>query len=131
MEVREPPVLIVFCLLVKLARDPECPLLGHSGPRPRRDAIQRRPPRLPDGRCKSAALLRHATGFPGLGLLRRLRPTPRPTADSEPARAGRAASGWFPRSSPTDGRRRPPAFPLQPRHEYAPDLPHGLRASHE
>src|SRR5688572_10257142 len=99
--------------------------------RPRSGAIQRRPPRLPDGRCKSAAFLRHVAGFPGLGLLRRLRPTQGPTADSEPARPWRAAPGWFPRSSPTDRRGRRPAFPLQPRHEYAADLPHGLRASHE
>jgi hypothetical protein len=56
-------------------------------------------------------------GFPDLGLLRRLRPTPGPTADSEPARSSRAARGWFPRSSPTDRRGRRPAFPLQPRHE--------------
>jgi hypothetical protein len=43
-------------------------------------------------------------GFPGLGLLRRLRPTQAPTVDSGPARhrpgrpAGRAAPGRFPRS---------------------------------
>src|SRR4051794_21813245 len=130
MEVVKPPILIVFCPPVQLALDPEYPLLGRLRPRPRRGAIQRRPPRLPDGRCKSAASLRHAAGFPDLGLLRRLRPTPRPIADSEPARTGRAAPGWFPRSSPTDRRGRRPAFPLQPRHEYAADLPHGLRASH-
>src|SRR5215212_11934642 len=131
MEVGEPPVLIVFCPLVQLALDSEYPLLGQLRPRPRRSAIQRRPSRLPDQRCKSAASLRHAAGFPDLGLLRRLRPTPGPTADSEPARPRRAAPGWFPRSSPTDRRGRRPAFPLQPRHEYAADLPHGLRASHE
>ena len=33
--------------------------------------------------------------------------------------------------SPIDRRGRRPAFPLQPRHEYAADLPHGLRADHE
>jgi hypothetical protein len=43
-------------------------------------------------------------GFPALGLLRRLRPTRRPSADDEPARhqpgrlAGRAVAGRFPRS---------------------------------
>jgi hypothetical protein len=46
-----------------------------------------------------------------------------------PRQAG--SPGWFPRSSPTDRRGRRPAFPLQPRHEYAADLPHGPRASHE
>src|SRR3954453_23912114 len=84
MEVLKPPVLIVTCPPVQRALDPEYPRLRPLGLRPRRDAIQRRPPRLPDHRCRSAASLRHAAGFPGLGLLRRLRPTPRPTADSEP-----------------------------------------------
>jgi hypothetical protein len=64
-----------------------------------------------DLRCELAAALRHAppllgrvAGFPGLGLLRRLRPTQAPTVDSGPARpqpgrpAGRAAPGRFPRS---------------------------------
>ena len=86
VEVVEPPLPIVFCPLVQLALDPEYPRLGRFRPRPRRGAIQRRPPRLPDGCCKSAASLRHVAGFPDLGLLRRLRPTPGPTADSEPAR---------------------------------------------
>src|SRR3954464_15524188 len=131
MEVLKPPVLIITCPPVQLALDPEYPRLRPLGLGPRRDAIQPPPPRPPDHRCRSAASLRHAAGFPGLGLLRRLRPTQRPTADSEPARTGRAAPGWFPRSSPTDRRGRRPAFPLQPRHEYAADLPHGLRASHE
>jgi hypothetical protein len=54
--------------------------------------------------CEPAAALRHVAGFPGLGLLRRLRPTQAPTVDSGPARhqpgrpAGRAAPGRFPRS---------------------------------
>ena len=55
-----------------------------AAPAPRRAAIQRRPPRLPVGRCKPAASLRHAAGFPGLGLLRRLRPIPPPSADTAP-----------------------------------------------
>src|SRR3954468_1200169 len=96
MEVVKPPILIVFCPPVQLALDPEYPLLGQLRPRPRRGAFQHRPPRLPDGRCKSAASLRHAAGLPDLGLLRRLRPTPGPTADGEPARPRRAAPGWFP-----------------------------------
>src|SRR6266496_5239222 len=37
--------------------------------------------------CGHAAALGHVTGFPGLGLLRRLRPTPRPSADGGPALA--------------------------------------------
>src|SRR3954449_1737393 len=44
--------------------------------------------------CELAAALGHVTGFPGLGLLRRLRPTTRRSADGAPARpdlAGRAA----------------------------------------
>src|SRR5215216_5236913 len=131
VEVVEPPLLIVFCPLVQLALDPEYPRLGRFRPGPRRGAIQRRPPRLPGECCKSAASLRHVAGFPDLGLLRRLRPTQGPTADSEPARTRRAAPGWFPRSSLIDRRGRHPAFPLQPRHEYAADLPHGLRAGHE
>jgi hypothetical protein len=55
--------------------------------------------------CELAAPLRHATGSPGLGLLRRLRHARTPPADGGPARrragrtAGRAASGRFPRSS--------------------------------
>ena len=104
VEVAEPPLLIVFRPLVQLALDPEYPRVGRFRPEPRRGAIQRRPPRLPDECCKSAASLRHVAGFPDLGLLRRLRPGPGPTADSEPARTGRAAPGWFPRSPPIDRR---------------------------
>src|SRR5450756_2203967 len=58
--------------------------------------------------CEIAALLRPVTGFPGLRLLRGLRPIRKPTADGGPARQrppwplGRAAFGWC------------PAFPLQP-----------------
>jgi hypothetical protein len=57
--------------------------------------IHRRPPRLPVGRCKPAAVLRHATGFPGLGLLRRLRPVPPPPTDTAP-RPPRADGGTVP-----------------------------------
>lgn len=51
-----------------------------------------------------AAALPHARGFPALGVLRRLRHAPMPTAGVAPAprptgcRAARAASGRFPRS---------------------------------
>jgi hypothetical protein len=54
--------------------------------------------------CELAAPLRHVHASRVLGLLRRLRPLPKPTADSRPARhragraAGRAARGGFPRS---------------------------------
>jgi hypothetical protein len=72
--------------------------------------------------CELAGSLRHVAGFPGLGLLRTLRPNPGPSADDEPARRpagcwpGRANPGRFPRS-PCPGRSdRRPALPLQPRH---------------
>ena len=72
-------------------------------------------------RCKPAASLRHVAGSPGLGLLRRLRPVPAPSADDcacPPARGrGRATPGRFPRSLPFGRRDRRPAFPLQPRHD--------------
>ena len=51
-----------------------------------------------------AAALPHVTSFPGLGVLRRLRHDPMPTAGVAPAhrpagcRSGRAAPGRFPRS---------------------------------
>src|SRR4051812_13509213 len=41
--------------------------------------------------CELAAALGHVTGSPGLGLLRRLRPTTRASADDEPART---RPGW-------------------------------------
>jgi hypothetical protein len=82
--------------------------------------------------CELAAPLRHAGSSPALGLLRGLRHTRTPSADGGPARhragrtAGRATPGCFPRS-PCAGRQGwCPAFPRQPRHEYAADLPCGL-----
>ena len=89
-------------------------------------------------RCGLAVPLRHVAGFPALGLLRGLRPTSGPSADGGPARrrpgwpGGRAAPRWFPRSPLTVRRGRCPAFPLQPRHEYAAGFPRGLlhRAIH-
>ncbi len=84
--------------------------------------------------CGPAASLRHVAGSPDLGLLRRLRPVPAPSAGNSPARhrpgqsAGRAAPRRFP-CSPSTGRRvRRPAFPLQPRYGYAADLPRSLHA---
>src|ERR1044071_10477372 len=54
--------------------------------------------------CEHAGPLRHVTGFPDLGLLRVLRPTPAASADDGPSHhatgcgAGQGPSGWFPRS---------------------------------
>jgi hypothetical protein len=65
-----------------------------------------------------AGSLRHVDGFPGLGLLRTLRPAPGASADSGPARrrpqwaAGRAVPGRFPRSPRLDRRGGRPALPL-------------------
>jgi hypothetical protein len=71
-------------------------------------------------RCVLGGSLRRATGFPGLGLLRTLRPGPGPSADGEPSRRpdwveGRANPDRFPHS-PCPGRPdRRPASPLQRR----------------
>ena len=54
--------------------------------------------------CEHTGPLRHVTGFPDLGLLRVLRPTPPVSAGNKPSRrpAGcwpvREPGGWFPRS---------------------------------
>src|SRR3954470_10329379 len=83
--------------------------------------------------CELAAALGHVTGFPGLGLLRRLRPTTRRSADGAPSppRPGRSGSGttarWFPRSPLTVRRDRRPAIPRRPRHDYPAALRRGLR----
>jgi hypothetical protein len=91
-------------------------------------------------RCGLAVPLRHApsharrvAGFPGLRLLRGLRPLPGPAADDGPAHrrpgwpAGRATLGGFPRSPSTGRRGRCPALPRQPRHRYTAALPRGLQ----
>jgi len=58
----------------------------------------------PHARCEPAGPLRHVAGFPGLRLLRVLRPIPAASAGDGPSRrsAGsrpvRGPSGWFPRS---------------------------------
>lgn len=73
------------------------------------------------------------SGFPGLGLLRVLRPIPAAsTGDgSSPRPAGRwpdgGPSGWFPRSLLTARQGWCPALPLQHRHDYAAVLHRGLR----
>ena len=56
------------------------------------------------GCCGHAGPLRHVTGFPGLGLLRVLRPIPAASAGDGPSRRpagcwpGRGPPRWFPRS---------------------------------
>ena len=72
------------------------------------------------------------TGFPGLGLLRRLRHAPARSADDEPhpwptwtADHG-TSPGRFPRSPHTGRRGRCPTLPLRYRHEYAAALPRSL-----
>jgi hypothetical protein len=135
VEVIEPATGVVGCPSVQLGLDPQYPRLRLLGRRPRGAptftgvllACQHQ-------RCGLAAALGHAAGFPGLGLLRRLRPTPRPAADGGPARrrpgwpAGRATPGQFPRSPRTGRPGRCPAGPRQPRHGYAADLHRGLPA---
>ena len=54
--------------------------------------------------CEHTGPLRHVTGFPGLGLLRVLRPIPPASAGNGPSRRpaqcrpAREPGGWFPRS---------------------------------
>ena len=106
---------------------------------PDRRCSPTQPPDLPDFRCWLTGPLRHVRSFPPLGLLRVLRPIPRPWVGNGPAHhraglsGGRATGGWFPRSpldhsfrevpsyipvaSPRLRRRHspwPPARPLQP-----------------
>ena len=82
--------------------------------------------------CWLAGSLCHVHSFPVLGLLRTLRPTLKPSADSRPAHPhpdkeeGRATPRRFPRSPHADRRGRRPALPLQLRHEYAADIPRSL-----
>ena len=74
------------------------------------------------------------TGFPGLGLLRRLRHVPACLTDDEPTRwrpggsPSGASPGRFPRSPHTGRRGRCPTLPLRHRHEYAAGFPRGLPA---
>jgi hypothetical protein len=85
------------------------------------------------GRCRDhAGPLRHAAGFPGLGLLRVLRPTPAASADGGPShraagcRPGRGPPGCFHVHGRTVRPGRRPAMPLQHRRGYAADLHRGL-----
>ncbi len=105
-QVTEPPLRVVDGPSVQLGLDPQYPrlrLLSRQH-RPRRAGVHQRLLACQLQACGLAAPLRHAGGFPALGLLRGLRPLPGPTADGRPARrragraAGRAAPGGFPRS---------------------------------
>src|ERR1035437_261789 len=84
--------------------------------------------------CELAVPLRPVTGFPGLRLLRGLRPALAPSVDDGPSRlpAWLAESKGMPRRfprSPRTGRwGRCPTLPHQHRHEYAADIPRGLPA---
>ena len=73
------------------------------------------------------------TGFPGLGLLRPLRPIPSASTGNGSSRAPRwvrrspGPTRWFPRSLFTVRQVRCPTMPLRSRHEYAAGLPRGLQ----
>ena len=95
--------------------------------------------------CEHTGPLRHVTGFPGLGLLRVLRPIPAASAGNKPSRRPaqcrpvREPVGWFPRSvsnrstgsapnyapatSPRLRRRHSP-WPPSRRHQPAKESPH-------
>ena len=84
-------------------------------------------------RCELAAPLRHVAGFPDLGLLRGSVPsrghqptTGLPATGLAGRRGGRPRDGSHVHHC-TGRRGRCPALPRQPRHEYAADLPRGLR----
>jgi len=84
---------------ISSTRASACSAVGHDAPVFTSDLLAFQHPG-----CGLAASRGHVDGFPALGLLRRLRPTRRPSADDEPARpqpgrlGGRAAAGRFPRS---------------------------------
>jgi hypothetical protein len=66
--------------------------------------------------CDHAGPLRHVVGFPDLGLLRVLRPTPTASVGDGPSRrtagsrAGQGPPGWFPRSLPTRSTGSAPSY---------------------
>jgi hypothetical protein len=92
---------------------------------PRRVGVHQRPPGIPCSLLLARWALRHVAGFPGLGLLRALRPTTTPSADSGPAPEGRSGGGSHVHIASVDGTGTQ-FFPLQHRHAYAADLRHGL-----
>ncbi len=70
---------------VQLRLDPQYPPLRLDEAQARCVGIHRRPPGIAASfHCELAAALRHVIGFPDLGLLRRLRPTPRRSTDDAP-----------------------------------------------
>lgn len=80
----------------------------------------------------STGVLRHVPGFPGLGLLRPLRPitfhqptTGLPTENRWP-RSPMGETRWFPRSLLSIRDRRWPALLQRPRHGYAAGFHRGL-----
>ena len=98
--------------------------------------------------CEHAGPLRHVHGFPGLGLLRVLRPIPTASADDGPSHPSTLAgqrggtTGWFPRSlsnrstgsapsyAPATSprlRRRPSPWPPGRRHRPDQRVPHPTR----
>jgi hypothetical protein len=91
----------------------------------------------PPSLLATAAALRHVTGSPGPGLLRRLRPT-RPvrqsaclsTASTPGAHRPGTGTRWFPCSLWFARRSRSPAVSQRLRHAYAADLQRGLRVGH-
>ena len=76
------------------------------------------------------------TGFPRLGVLRRLRPTRSDRPTMSPARPATSDTwrpdgiGRFPRSLRFARRRRSPALSLRPRHGYPAALHRGLPGRH-
>ncbi|MGI8802102.1 MAG: transposase [Solirubrobacteraceae bacterium] len=81
---------------MQLALDPEYPGCRRLRRRPRSVAIQRRPPRIPDGRCRPAASLRHVPGSPRRQLLRSRVKTSKTTgARHLPFHAFAANAAWF------------------------------------
>ena len=91
----------------------------------------------PPSLLETAAALRHVTGSPGPGLLRRLRPT-RPVqrsarlspAGGPDARPQGNVTGWFPCSLRFARRSRSPAVSQRPRHAYAAGFQRGLPDQH-
>ena len=75
-QVIEPAIRIIDRPLMQLDLDPQYLRLGQLPVRPQHVGIHRRSPTLQSLDCELAAALRHVTGFPGLGLLRRLRHIP-------------------------------------------------------
>ena len=132
VQVTEPTVRAVGRPLVQLGLHTQYLGFGLFEARPRIVGFHRRAPAIAVALLLVCWPLRHVGGFPAPGLLRALRPTPGPSADSGPARHrtgsawGGAVPGRFPRSPSTGWQGWRPALPLQPRNEYAAGFPRGL-----